>query len=148
MPARLEIISAAATEPELLMTLDCALREGVPGSQGWRPDAVWFREEAYDSPFFDPKAYLVALDGADYVGLVRIWNGPRPLPRLGLVGVLPSYRRRGLARALISQAFAALHARGATEVTAEVDVSNTASNALLAGLGGVVTGTELELCRR
>ncbi|WP_370452685.1 GNAT family N-acetyltransferase [Kribbella sp. VKM Ac-2568] len=37
----------------------------------------------------------------DYAGLVRIWNGPRPLPRLGLIGVLPAHRRRGLARALV-----------------------------------------------
>jgi len=147
VPVGLEVISAAATRLEPLLALDCALREDVPGSQGWQPDPVWFREETYDSPFFDPEAYLVALDGADYVGLVRVWNGPRPLPRLGLIAVLPPYRRRGLARGLIGQAFAALHARGVREVTAEVDDTNTASNALLTGFGGVVTGSDLELRR-
>ncbi|WP_018351383.1 GNAT family N-acetyltransferase [Longispora albida] len=147
VPEGLTVISAADTELEKLMMLDCALREDVPGSEGWQPDAQWFREETYDSPYFDPEAYLVALDGEDYVGLVRIWKGPRPVPRLGLIGLLPDYRRRGLARALVSQAFRALHARGVPEVVAEADVTNVASNALLTGLGGVVTGQETELRR-
>lgn len=133
------------------MLLDGALREDVPGSDGWRPDPVWFRRETFDSPYFDPQAYLVAvdggLDGSPYVGLVRIWNGPNPLPRLGMIAVLPPYRRRGLARALIGRAFAALHARGVIEVTAEVDADNAASNTLMVGLGGVVTGSDVELRR-
>jgi ribosomal protein S18 acetylase RimI-like enzyme len=147
VPRGLRVISAADTELEPLMALDCALREDVPGSAGWRPDADWFREETYDSPYFDPGTYLVALDAERYVGLVRIWNGPRPLPRLGLIGVLPGYRRRGLARALIALAFEVLLGRGAAEVTAEADRTNTASTTLLAQLGGVVTGSDVELRR-
>ena len=147
VPPGLEIISAAGTELEQLMALDCALRGDIPGSSGWQPDPVWFREENYDSPHFDPEAYLVALDREEYVGLVRVWNGPRPLPRLGMIGVLAGYRRRGLAMSLIGQAFAALHSRGATVVTAEVDATNVASNSLLGGLGGKVVGTEVELRR-
>ena len=147
VPQGLRVISAADTSLELLMALDCALREDVPGSAGWQPDAEWFREETYDSPYFDPSTYLVALDGERYVGLVRIWNGPRPLPRLGLIGVLPEYRRLGLARALIALAFDVLVARGATEVTAEADRTNTASTTLLAQLGGEVTGSDVELWR-
>jgi ribosomal protein S18 acetylase RimI-like enzyme len=146
-PTGLDIISAARTDLEPLMALDCALREDVPGSDGWQPDPVWFRQETYDSPAFDPETYLVALDGEEYVGLVRIWIGPRPLPRLGLIAVLPAYRRRGLATALIGQAFAALHARGEKRVTAEVDAGNTPSNTLMTGLGGTVTGSDVELRR-
>jgi ribosomal protein S18 acetylase RimI-like enzyme len=147
VPPGLRIISAADTELERLMALDCTLRDDVPGSAGWQPDATWFREETYDSPYFDPSTYLVALDGEKYVGLVRIWNGPQPLPRLGLIGLLPAYRRRGLARALISPAFSALLARGATQTTAEADRSNVPSTTLLASLGGTVTGSDVELCR-
>jgi hypothetical protein len=54
------------------MGLDCALREDVSGSAGWQPDATWSREETYDSPYFDPSTYLVALDGEKYVGLGRV----------------------------------------------------------------------------
>lgn len=147
VPDGLRVVSAADTELEPLMTLDGALRDDVPGGAGWRPDARWFRAQNHDSPYFDPQTYLVALDGPRYVGLVRIWNGPRPLPRLGLIGVLPEHRRRGLARALIGQAFTVLARRGATEATAEADRTNQPSRALLAGLGAIVTGSEVELCR-
>jgi len=148
IPPGLDILSAAGTDLQRLMALDCALREDIPGADGWQPDPEWFRAETYDSPHFNPQAYLVALDHEEYVGLVRIWDGPHPLPRLGMIGVLPAYRRRGLALALISRAFAALHARGSSLVIAEADATNTASNTLLTGLGGRVTGTELELRRR
>jgi ribosomal protein S18 acetylase RimI-like enzyme len=129
------------------MMLDCALRDDVPGADGWQPDPVWFREETYDSPFFDPLTYRVALDGDSYVGLARVWLGPQPEPRLGMVGVLPAYRHRGLARALIAQAFGPLVERGEPVVIAEVDASNDASNALFAGLGAHVIGGTLELFR-
>jgi GNAT superfamily N-acetyltransferase len=70
-----------------------------------------------------------------------------PLQRLGCVGVLPGYRRRGLARAMIAAAFGPLIQRGVVAVSAEVDETNTASNALMAGLGGRVAGGTVELRR-
>ena len=147
VPSGLRIITADGTDLESLIMLDCALRADVPGSDGWQPDPVWFREETYDSPFFDPLTYRVALSGADYVGLARIWNGPRPLPRLGLVGVLSPYRRRGVARALIAHCFEPLVHRGATVVQAEADASHVAAGALLAGLDATVVSTTIELRR-
>jgi ribosomal protein S18 acetylase RimI-like enzyme len=78
---------------------------------------------------------------------VRIWIGPRLRPRLGLVGALPGYRRRGLASALIARAFAPLVERGETVATAEADRGNEASTTLLARLGAVVEGGDVELCR-
>jgi ribosomal protein S18 acetylase RimI-like enzyme len=147
VPAGLTIISAGDTEPEQLMLLDCALREDVPGSEGWQPDPQWFREETYDSPYFDPQTYAVALDGDDYVGLARVWNGPRPAPHLGMVGVLAAYRRKGLASALLARVFEPLVARGEKLVTAEADATNDASNTLLRKLGGRVVGGTAELRR-
>jgi ribosomal protein S18 acetylase RimI-like enzyme len=140
-------VTGDQTDLEPLMLLDCALRGDVAGADGWEPDPVWFREETYDSPFYDPQTYCVALDGGDYVGLARVWNGPSPQPRLGLVGVLEPYRRKGLGRALIARAFAPLAERGVPAVTAEADVTNVASNSLLSGLGGRVTGGRVELRR-
>jgi ribosomal protein S18 acetylase RimI-like enzyme len=64
-----------------------------------------------------------------------------------MVGVLAPYRRRGLARALVAQAFAPLVQRGATVVQAEADAADVASTALLAGLGATVVGGTLELRR-
>lgn len=106
LPPGYRLTSAADTDIHQLMALDDALRNDVPGAEGWESNETTFREQTYDSPYFDPEAYLVALDAGDsYAGLVRIWNGPRPLPRLGLIGALPAHRRRGLARALLSAAF-------------------------------------------
>ena len=69
-------------------------------------------------------------------------------PLLGLVAALPGYRRRGLARALIAQAFGVLTERGKTEVTAEIDHTNAASIALFTGLGAHRTGGSIELIKR
>jgi len=149
VPAGIGIVTADKTELEPLMLLDCAIRADIPGSDGWQPDPDWFRAETYDSPFFDPQTYRVALAAGEYAGLARIW---KPLPgrrygRLGCVGVLASYRRRGLGRALIAQALAPLAAVCQTAVTAEADVTNFASHALLTSFGARVTGGTVELHR-
>jgi GNAT superfamily N-acetyltransferase len=149
VPAGIRIVTADKTDLEPLMMLDCAIRADIPGADGWQPDAVWFREETYDSPFFDPQTYRVALDGDDYVGLARIWMrlpGQQYCP-LGCVGVLAGYRRLGLGRALIAQALAPLADRGEALVTAEADTANVASHTLLTGFGGRVTGSTIELRR-
>jgi ribosomal protein S18 acetylase RimI-like enzyme len=148
LPTGYRLISAADTGVRDLMALDDALRNDVPGAEGWESNETSFREQTYDSPYFDPATYLVAV-GTDnsYVGLVRIWNGPRPLPRLGLIGVLPDHRRRGLARALISAALNVVAGRGATLVIAEADATNTASLTLLTSFGATQVGVDLELAR-
>jgi ribosomal protein S18 acetylase RimI-like enzyme len=149
VPAGLRIITADQTELEPLMLLDCAIRADIPGADGWQPDPAWFRVETYDSAAFDPQAYLVALDGADYVGLARIWlrSAGQAHRRLGCVGVLAGYRRRGLARALVARALAPLAAAGETAITAEADTTNIGSHTLLTGFGGRVTGGTVELYR-
>jgi ribosomal protein S18 acetylase RimI-like enzyme len=69
-------------------------------------------------------------------------------PRLGLIGVMPGYRWRGLAKVLLAAVLAPLCGRGISEVAAEVDATNTASNALLLGIGARRTGDSIELVRR
>ena len=148
LPAGLEVLSAADADLTRLRLLDDALRQDVPGCDGWRWDAEAFRAET-SGPFFDPATYLVAVDraSAQYAGLVRIWR-TRPGPRLGLIATLAPYRRRGIARALLGQAFAVLAARGDTSATGEVDDTNVASLSLLTGLGARRYGGSVELIRR
>ena len=62
LPAGLDVLSAAAAGITRLRLLDDALRQDVPGCEGWRWDAGEFRAETF-SPFFDPAAYLVAAPG-------------------------------------------------------------------------------------
>jgi ribosomal protein S18 acetylase RimI-like enzyme len=148
LPPGLAVISAEDADEDRLRLLDDALRQHVPGADGWRWDAPGFHEETF-CPAFDPATYLVAVAqaGGEYAGLLRVWNNPEG-PLLGLIAALPGYRRRGLARALIAQAFAVLRERGTTEVTAEIDDANVASISLFAGLGARRTGGSVELIRR
>jgi RimJ/RimL family protein N-acetyltransferase len=147
-PPGLALVRADEVEEEALRTLDDALRQDVPGTGGWSWDAAAFREETYARPAFDPETYPVAVERSSgrYVGLARVWNNPGR-PRLGLVAVLPPYRRQGLARALLLRAFAVLADRGAPPLSAGVDVENAASRALLERLGARRVGGSLELVR-
>jgi len=146
LPEGFAVVTADEVDEERLRLLDDELRQDVPGTDGWRWDVAGFRAE-FDSAF-DPATYLVAVDVAsrEYAGLVRVWNNPGG-PRLGMIGVLPAYRGRGLARALLARVFAVLHERGRSEVSTEVDDENVASNALLGPLGARRTGGSIELVR-
>jgi GNAT superfamily N-acetyltransferase len=130
------IISAIRADDEELRLLDDTLRQDVPGTDGWKWDPGDFWVETFDSGGFNPDTYLVAADVAsgDYVGLVRVWDTPCA-PRVGLVGVVPGHRRRGLARVLLARAFRVLHEKGKAEAVGEADDTDTASVALLASLG-------------
>lgn len=142
-------VPADRVDADRLRTLDDALRQDVPGTDGWEWDAAAFRDETFDPSYFDPATYLVAVvrTTGEYVGLVRIWKNPDG-PRLGLIAVLPPHRRGGLAKALLAHAFAVLHERGEAYASAEVDATNVASTSLLTRRGARRTGGSIELVRR
>ena len=62
--------------------------------------------------------------------------------------MLPRYRRRGVARALLARAFWVLHERGQAEVSAEIDDTDTASQTLLGGMGARRRSGTVEFVRR
>jgi ribosomal protein S18 acetylase RimI-like enzyme len=142
------VISANDAFEDQLRHLDDALRQDVPGAEGWKWDPVDFNEETFSSDF-DPATYLVAVDvpSGEYIGLARVWINPGR-PRLGLIAVLPAYRRRGLASLLLARAFKVLHERGKKEVTAEVDDTNAANASLMSKLSARRIGGTVELVRR
>jgi ribosomal protein S18 acetylase RimI-like enzyme len=148
LPTGLGVVSAADVDISRLRLLDDAVRQDVPGWEGWRWGAEEFRAETFGR-FFDPATCLVAVDLAsgEYAGLVRIWR-TRAGPRLGLIAVLAPYRRRGVARALLAQACAVLVDRGDMSVTGEVDDANVAALSLLTGLGARRYGGNVELIKR
>jgi GNAT superfamily N-acetyltransferase len=147
-PPGVALVGADRVDPARLHRLDERLRQDVPGYAGWSSSADEFRRATLESPWFDPATSLVAVaqDG-EHLGLVRIL-GARRHPRLGLVGVLPGHRRRGIARALLAGAFGALDARGVGEVTAEADERDPAAGTLLRGIGARRTGGAVELVHR
>jgi ribosomal protein S18 acetylase RimI-like enzyme len=141
-------VSAADCDVDRLRELDDALRQDVPGATGWRNDPVRFADQTFADPEFDPATYLIAVaeSTGGYAGLVRVWVRPEG-SRLGLIGVLPAFRRRGLAVALLNRVFGVLSARGQAEVSCEVDETNTASNELFTSLGARRVGGAVELMR-
>lgn len=140
------VVSATEVGVDRLARLDEQLRADVSGCAGWVTTAAEMSDQL-DRPWFDPETYLVAAAGDDLAGLVRIWRRREGVPRLGLVGVRPAYRRRGLATALLHRAFAPLAARGVTEVSAEADAANAPAQALLRSFGARRTGGTVELRR-
>lgn len=145
--AGLGVVSAGDADISRLRRLDDALRQDVPGLRGWRWGDDEFRAETFGR-FFDPGTYLIAVDqtSGEYGGLVRIWR-TRAGPRLGLIATLAPYRRRGVARALLGQAFGVLAARGETSVIGEADDTNVAAVSWLSRLGARRYGGSVELIR-
>ncbi|HEY1180479.1 MAG TPA: GNAT family N-acetyltransferase, partial [Phytomonospora sp.] len=147
VPAGYTLRAADTVDADRLLALDTALRREVPGSEDWRPDPARFHADTFDSPHFSPDGYLVAVTGdGDHAGLARFWRNPGG-PRLGLLAVLPAHRGTGLGAALLSQAMRAASTWGFAGFTAESDPSTEVMHAWLTRLGGVRTGTDVELVR-
>jgi len=62
LPAGLDVLSAADADITRLRLLDDALRQDVPGCEGWRWEAGPFRAETF-GPFFDPARGAASVAG-------------------------------------------------------------------------------------
>jgi len=75
----------------------------IPGTDPWEQEPIeeWIRE-TLENPEFVPAGHFIALDGEKWVGLSNLWpTKADPDKRwYGLTGVVPDYRRRGIAGAL------------------------------------------------
>jgi GNAT superfamily N-acetyltransferase len=88
------------------------------------PYDVWL-ESTRNSPALMPDAYLIALDGDEYVGLSQLWKreGSADLDN-GLTGVKRAYRRKGIALALKLQNILYAKQQG----YAQIKTSNESTN--------------------
>jgi len=139
------VITTAAEAP--LRELDRAIRAEVEATVGWQTMPAEVLPWQGGTRPLDPSKYTVAVRDGRYVGLVRVATRTRQ-PRIGLVAVLTTERRHGIARALLTHTLSGLHQAGFEAVTAEVDETNTAALALFEGLGAQRTGGSLELISR
>jgi len=81
-----------------------------------------------------PDLYLVAKDEGRVVGVVLGTHDERK-GWINRLAVVPAYRRRGIAAALVRACETALEARGIHIITALVEPASAASAELFAGLG-------------
>lgn len=103
---------------ERLRTLYNALQADVPDIDPANPvTAEMFRENYLRRGAYLPEGHFIALDGDRWVGLSTLWKGTEPdRMNVGLTGVLPEYRRRGIALALKLRAMAWARRQGVTKL--------------------------------
>jgi len=138
----LTLLPVGTAELEPLRQLDNEIRAEVETTIGWdrMPAAVLSRP-------LDPAHYAVAVVRDTYVGLARVAQLPRHT-RVGLIAVRSDHRRRGIARALLTEILAVTQARGVDTVSADVHEANAAAVALFDAAGARRTGSNLELVIR
>jgi ribosomal protein S18 acetylase RimI-like enzyme len=78
------------------------------------------------SSAFDPTLWFIAEDAGDIAGLSLCRSERRPgVGHVGILGVRPRWRRRGLGLALLRHSFRELRARGRAKADLGVDGENT-----------------------
>lgn len=126
VPEGFRIATANEASRTKLLELDNALRNLIPGLDGWECTVADFEAEFEDTPPYAPAAYLVAIAPDDtYGALVRIWRNPTG-PRIGMVGVLPQYRHLPLAAKLLHRALTEASTWGSETFVTETAHTNTA----------------------
>ena len=91
------------------------------------PYERWHRY-AVESAAFDPSLWFLAESGDEVAGVAIAQlhdSGDPEHGWIGILGVLPAYRRRGLGGALLRHVFAEFARRGCTRVSLGVDAENT-----------------------
>ncbi|NUR26557.1 MAG: GNAT family N-acetyltransferase [Catenulispora sp.] len=144
VPADVTIIPAGAADEGALRALYRALRAEIDATVGWRtmPAEVLPRPEGPTAA--DLPQFVVAAQGSEYVGLLRLATATRQ-PRIGLLAVRAAHQRRGIGRALLAHSLDVLHRGGVWSAWAEVNEGNAAASALFERAGAHATTRNLEL---
>ena len=94
----------------------------------------WSRESFWSEAANENTLYLVAENDAEIVAYMGAWllQGEAQITN---IAVSPAFRRRGIARQILTEFVASIKKRGVTAMTLEVRPSNTAALALYAEFG-------------
>ena len=112
----------------------CRLDHAGLGRATPQPFVEWLTDNVTDAAAV-PEAYFVALDGARYVGVSSVRREGEDTLRVGITGVLPAYRRRGIGRLLRLRVHAWAKAHGFSEIHTNTTRESTAMLALNDSLG-------------
>jgi GNAT superfamily N-acetyltransferase len=103
-----------------------------------RPFEDW-RHEVFDELHGLPDAYFVASHGERLIGCSAVHEAGEDVLRILITGVLPGYRRRGIARLLKLRVHAWARTHGYREI--HTSTSNVAVVALNTALGYAIVGS-------
>ena len=133
-PAGFAIRSARADDADRLAAAHSA---AFPEAQPWTGDE--YRAEVMDKPGYDAERELVAEAPDDRIGAYAVFwiDGRNRLGHLEPVGTHPDFRRRGLARSVLSHAMSRMRAAGMDSVSLTYDANNLAARRLYESTGFV-----------
>ena len=139
---------AAVVDPRSIADLEgwvaflLASFEGHPTPMGWTADGM---RRLHDSEGFDSSGVLVVAAReapGEYVGFARVESyidEGVSAGEIGLIGVVPARRRRGLGRELLRWGVAELRGRGVGAIELTVEATNEAATRLYRDAGFVPT---------
>lgn len=108
-----------------------------------------FRKNYLGSPSFQAEGQYIALDGERWVGMSTLWSmSDQSMLNTGLTGVLPEYRRRGIALALKLRSLQWAKARGVASVRTTNASSNVGMLAINEQMGFVKRPAWIHLVRQ
>lgn len=118
--------TAYVPSPELERALHDAHMEAFAGNWGFqRRELDDWLNVTVRAPHFRPELSLLAFDGTELAGYVLTYDHADPdRCYLGQVGIRPSWRRRGLAGALLAGALDTAGVAGRKQVTLSVDADS------------------------
>ena len=145
-----DALGDGALEPAWDLHSACRLDHGGLGRATPQPFADWVADNVTGEAAL-PDAYFIALDGARYVGVSSVRRDGEDSLRIGITGVLPAYRRRGIGRLLKLRVHAWARAHGFREIHTNTTTADRAVLALNDALGYPIVaswgGYELRLGR-
>jgi GNAT superfamily N-acetyltransferase len=136
---------------EKLWRLEMELTRDVPEPEPHTPIARdSFEAWVFANPSFLPEGYMVALDGAAYVGSSALWASQADPSELytGLTGVRRAYRRRGVALALKLRGIAYARARGVRVLKTWNAATNQGMLGINQALGFVRQPAWISFCKK
>jgi mycothiol synthase len=108
-----------------------------------------FKKNYLGSGSFLPEGQYIALDGERWVGMSTLWAMSDPsMLNTGLTGVLPEYRRRGIALALKLRSLQWAKSRGTTSIRTTNASSNVGMLAINERMGFVKRPAWIHLVRQ
>jgi mycothiol synthase len=127
---------ARDTDFDAWATFMLAAFEGHPTPMSWTAAVL---RHVHAAPDFDASGILLVAEAADPAHLVaftrvELFDAERPAGErtgdVGLIGVLPAWRRRGLGRELLRWGIHELRGRGAGRIELSVEAANDRATAL------------------